>query len=59
MTITELTKTIKIFNKGKAPDLYGMQIEHILNAGDAAIQFLPEIVKQIFGWSVVCDCGIF
>ena len=59
VTIAKLVKTIKTFNKGKAPDFYGMQIEHILNAGDAAIQFLLEIVNQILGWSVVCDSCIF
>ena len=59
VTITELTKAIKTFNKAKAPDFYGMQTEHILNARDAAIPFLLEIVNQILGWPLVCDCGIF
>ena len=39
VTITEFTNAIKTLNKGKASDFYGMQIEHILNAGDLATQF--------------------
>ena len=48
VTFNELNKAIKTLNKGKSPDIYGMQIEHILNAGDTAEQYVLEIINQIF-----------
>ena len=48
VTMIVLNKAIKSTNKGKSPDIYGMHIEHILNAGEKAEVYLLEIVNQIF-----------
>ena len=36
VTHEEILNAIKSINKGKAADIYGVTIEHILNAGEAA-----------------------
>ena len=55
VTHEEILNAIKSINKGKAADIYGVTIEHILNAGEAAIDFLLELINQIFNTGEIPD----
>ena len=55
VTHEEILNAIKSINKGKAADIYGVTIEHILNAGEAAIDFLQELINQIFNTGEIPD----
>ena len=46
--MNELEKAIKSINKGKAADIYGLTIEHILNAGKEAVIYLLVLINHIF-----------
>ena len=46
--MNELEKTIKSINKGKAADICGLTIEHILNAGKEAVIYLLVLINHIF-----------
>ena len=37
VSLDELEKAIKSLNKGKAADIFGLTIEHIINAGNSAL----------------------
>ena len=47
VTMNELEKAIKSINKGKAADMYGLTIEHIL-AGKDAVIYLLVLIYHIF-----------
>ena len=48
ITMNELEKAIKSINKGKAADIYGLTIEHILNAGKEAVMYILVLINLIF-----------
>ena len=55
VSINELKKALKSINKGKSPDINGLVIEHIVYAGDAAMELLLSAINNIFRAGVVPD----
>ena len=46
--MNELEKALKSINKGKSPDIYGLTMEHKLNAGKDAVVYLLVLINYIF-----------
>jgi len=48
VTKIELEKAVKSLNTGKAPDVYNMSVEHILNCEDSTFEYLLKVVSHVF-----------
>ena len=44
----QVRNAIKSLNTGKAPDVYGVTAEHLLNGGEAAVKATTNLVNSIF-----------
>ena len=54
-THKELVDVISEINKGKAPDIFGITIEHIIHADKIITEYLIHIYNSIFQMGVVPD----
>ena len=55
VTMDELRKAINAINKGKASDIYGLMIEHVVFGGEELAQSILSIINCIFKSGVVPD----
>jgi hypothetical protein len=47
ITVEELKKAMDVLNKGKSPDIFGITIEHLFNADEVILDFLPNIYNTM------------
>jgi hypothetical protein len=47
LTVEELKKAMDVLNKGKSPDIFGITIEHLLNADEVILDFLLHIYNTM------------
>ena len=55
VTLDELKSAIKTLNKGKAADINGIMIEHVVYGGEALVAVILNIINAIFTNAVVPD----
>ncbi|KAK3089516.1 hypothetical protein FSP39_004221 [Pinctada imbricata] len=49
----EISHALGMLNTGKAPDLYGVTVEHLLYAGDPMVTILTMLLNAIFSLALV------
>ena len=47
ITVEELKKAMAVLNKGKSPDIFGITIEHLLNADEVILDFLLHMYNRM------------
>ena len=55
LSISEIEKAIRSLNKGKAPDINGLTVEHILYGGQELLEKVATVIQQIFDHEYVPD----
>ena len=51
----ELKKAVRSLNKGKAPDINGLTVEHILYGGQELLEEVAAVIQQIFDHEYIPD----
>ena len=51
----QVRKAIKSLNTGKAPDVYGVTAEHLLNGGEVTVKATTNLVNSMFQLGVVTE----